>query len=155
MLWASGPTITAISERRERRMIRAMTTLLIFQLMGEVTVIALALPIPGPVLGMLLLLLALVIRGSTPRPLKETAHGLLTHLSLLFVPAGVGVMAHVSLIQSEWLPILATIVLSTLITMYGGHCRYDALAYGSSQTVGKTQRVTGSWNEAYPTYGSI
>lgn len=98
-------------------MIRAMTTLLIFQLMGEVTVITLAIPLPGPVLGMLLLLLALLIRGDVPRPLEETAHGMLGHLSLLFVPAGVGVMVHFSRIRSEWLPILAALVLSTIITM--------------------------------------
>ena len=98
-------------------MIRAMTPLLIFQLMGEVTVIALAIPIPGPVLGMLLLLLALLIRGAAPRQLTETAHGILGHLSLLFVPAGVGVMVHFPRIRGEWLPILATLTLSTIITM--------------------------------------
>ncbi len=98
-------------------MLRALTVLLLFQLVGEVLARSLDLPIPGPVIGMLLLLGALLLRGEAPKTLRDTSQGLLSHLALLFVPAGVGVMAHVERLQDEWLVILVTLVLSTLLTL--------------------------------------
>jgi holin-like protein len=98
-------------------MLRALTILLLFQLAGEVITRALELPIPGPVIGMLLLFVTLVIRGSAPDTLRETAQGLLSYLPLLFVPAGVGVMVHAALLKSEWLAILITLLGSTLIAL--------------------------------------
>lgn len=97
--------------------IGAMMTLLAFQLAGEVLARALRLPLPGPVLGMLLLFAVLIVRGAVPPPLRTVGQALLNHLSLLFVPAGVGVMTHIALIRSAWLPIAATLVLSTLATL--------------------------------------
>lgn len=95
-----------------------ITVLLVCQLVGEVLVLSLALPIPGPVVGMLLLLLALTLRGKKPvHPLPETANALLSHLSLLFVPAGVGVIVHAHRLEDEWLPITAALLLGTLITL--------------------------------------
>jgi holin-like protein len=52
-----------------------------------------------------------------PSPLRQTANGILQHLSLLFVPAGVGVMVHVNRLRGEWLPITVAIVVSTLLTI--------------------------------------
>ena len=98
-------------------MLQSLTILLLFQLAGEVVVRALALPIPGPVIGMLLLFGALSLRGAAPASLARTAHGLLDHLSLLYVPAGVGIMVHFPLIQQEWLAILLTLILSTIVTV--------------------------------------
>jgi holin-like protein len=98
-------------------MIGSLVALLGFQLLGEVLVRSLGLPLPGPVVGMLLLFLMLHLRGGLPEALRVTAQGVLQQLSLLFVPAGVGVMAHIGLISSEWLPVLLVIVVSTLATM--------------------------------------
>jgi holin-like protein len=98
-------------------MVGAIALLLVYQLVGELLVLLLGLPVPGPVIGMLLLFLTLLIRGSTPPPLRDTAQGLLGHLSLLFIPAGVGVMVHAGRIAQEWLPILAALVLSTGVTI--------------------------------------
>lgn len=75
------------------------------------------LPVPGPVLGMVMLFITLVLRGRTSPALSDTANDLLNHLSLLFVPAGVGLMVHFDLIMREWLPISITLVVSTVITM--------------------------------------
>ena len=88
-----------------------------YQLAGEVCVRLLGLSIPGPVMGMLFLLLTLALRGGAPTSLEVTATTLLKHLSLLFVPAGVGVIVHLNRISSEWLPILAALVLSTVISL--------------------------------------
>ena len=102
-------------------MIAALTWLLLYQLTGEILAHVLALPVPGPVIGMALLFLTLVVRGHGERPipkaLQQTASTLLQHLSLLFVPAGTGVMLYLQLIVDEWLPIGVALVISTLGAM--------------------------------------
>ena len=98
-------------------MLAAVTLLLVYQLVGEVAVIALRLPVPGPVVGMALLFVTLIVRGTVADEFRDVANGLLRHLSLLFVPAGVGVMAHLARLEDEWLPISVSLVLSTLLTI--------------------------------------
>lgn len=98
-------------------MIGALAILLGLQLIGEVAVQISGVPIPGPVVGMLLLFSALRWRESLPDALRKTAETLLSHLSLLFVPAGVGIIQHGARLADEWLALLAAMVLSTLITV--------------------------------------
>ncbi|MDH4096381.1 MAG: CidA/LrgA family protein [Betaproteobacteria bacterium] len=98
-------------------MLGAFTVLLVFQLIGEVLVLVSGLPVPGPVVGMLLLFTTLLARGAAPAWLRETCQGLLSHLSLLFVPAGVGVLLHFQRLGAEWLPIAVALVASTVITI--------------------------------------
>ena len=96
-------------------MIPALATLLVFQLIGEVLVRTLNAPVPGPVVGMALLLLALMWRPSTLDAIRPTTQTLLQHLSLLFVPAGVGVMLHLQRLGHEALAIGVALVVSTLV----------------------------------------
>ena len=98
-------------------MIGALAILLILQLVGEVTVRWSGVPLPGPVVGMLLLFLALRWRQALPDTLRTVAETLLSHLSLLFIPAGVGIMRYGALLAEEWLAITITLILSTLITV--------------------------------------
>ena len=98
-------------------MIQAFALILACELVGEVTVQATSLPIPGPVLGMLLLLAWLFLRGGVSDRLERTASALLSNLSLLFVPAGVGVLVHWEAIREGWLPLVVALVGSTLITL--------------------------------------
>lgn len=98
-------------------MLAALTQLLLFQLAGEVIARGLALPIPGPVLGMLLLFVALVLRGGPGRNLQSTGQTLLQHLSLLFVPAGTGIMVHLHRVADEWLPLALSLLVSTTATL--------------------------------------
>jgi holin-like protein len=100
-------------------MLAALTTLLVYQLAGEVLAQALALPVPGPVIGMALLFATLALRRGASAGLRDTANGLLAHLSLLFVPAGVGVMVHFARLGDEWLPIAVALVGSTVLTIAG------------------------------------
>ena len=74
--------------------LNGITLLLVYQLIGEITVRLLGVPIPGPVLGMVMLFVTLMIRGKAPESVDQASTALLSHLSLLFVPAGVGMMAH-------------------------------------------------------------
>src|SRR5512135_1430548 len=98
-------------------MLPALASLLVFQTIGEVLSYALALPIPGPVLGMALLLAFLLVHEPAVAGLRPTCVELLKHLSLLFVPAGTGVMLHVARIADEWLPILVALVASTALAI--------------------------------------
>ncbi|NJD35087.1 MAG: CidA/LrgA family protein [Betaproteobacteria bacterium] len=98
-------------------MIGAITLLLVFQLLGEVLSRAFELPIPGPVIGMALLFATLAARGGPSTDLRDTAQGLLQHLSLLFVPAGTGVMLHYQRLSDEWLPLVVSLLLSTAFTI--------------------------------------
>ena len=97
--------------------LNGIATLLFFQLLGEVIVMMLGLGIPGPVLGMIFLFITLLLIGKVPEFLSFTSSNLLAHLSLLFVPAGVGVVTHLKRIGSEWFPIVTTLFLSTLLSM--------------------------------------
>jgi putative effector of murein hydrolase LrgA (UPF0299 family) len=98
-------------------MLEALTLILVCQLIGEVMVAATGLPVPGPVFGMLLLLGWLFLRGGVSESVGRVADGLLAHFSLLFVPAGVGVLVHWERIRSQWVAIGAALVIGTLITL--------------------------------------
>lgn len=98
-------------------MLAAFTLLLLCQLAGEMAVRLLDLPVPGPVLGLAMLLAGAAFRRGLPPQVESAAGGLLRHLSLLFVPAGVGVLQHLPRIGAEWLAIAAALLLSSVATI--------------------------------------
>jgi holin-like protein len=98
-------------------MINTFAVLLVFQTMGEGLAYALSLPVPGPVIGMLLLFLYLILNSEAVHRLAPTSLELLKHLSLLFVPAGVGIMVHAQRIAAELLPITVALVASTVVSI--------------------------------------
>lgn len=98
-------------------MLESLTIILACQLLGELLVVGTGIPLPGPVVGMALLFGGLLLRGGIPEGLGRTGDALLENLSLLFVPAGVGVMTHLSLLENEWLPISLALIVSTLLTI--------------------------------------
>ena len=96
--------------------LQGLALLLLMQSAGEALSHFLQLPVPGPVVGMVLLLLAL--RWAPVQQANAPAAGfMLTHLSLLFVPVGVGVMTHLALLGTHGLRLVVVIVLSTWIGM--------------------------------------
>lgn len=104
------------------------TWLLLFQCAGEVASRVLGLPVPGPVVGMLLLFVALRMRDRIPDPIGVAADALAKHLSLLFVPAGVGVMMYFGRLAGEWLPIVLALLVSTVVAMAAAALTFAALA---------------------------
>lgn len=97
-------------------MIRGLTVLLLCQLAGEVVVDLTGVPLPGPVLGMVLLFGWLQWRRPAPASgTVRAADGLLKHLQLFFVPAGVGVIAHAAVLREDALPITVALVGSWLV----------------------------------------
>lgn len=98
-------------------MIYAIAALLLFQFVGEFISRWLNIPLPGTLLGMALMLVALCIVGRTPKALQRTSDGLLKHLMLLFVPAVAGIMTQMDYIAAEWLPFIVASVGATAITI--------------------------------------
>lgn len=97
--------------------INTFATLLIFQTLGESLAFAFSLPIPGPVIGMLLLFCYLMLKKDAADRLAPSTLEFLKHLSLLFVPAGVGIMVHAQRVAAEWVPILAALVISAAVSL--------------------------------------
>jgi holin-like protein len=96
--------------------LRGLAWLLVCQSAGELLVRALALPLPGPVIGMLLML-GLLAAKPVRAAVGRCADVLLTHLSLLFVPVGVGVMAHLSSLSAHGWKLALVLLLSTWIAL--------------------------------------
>jgi holin-like protein len=94
----------------------SLTLLLFAQLLGEVIARALNVPIPGPVLGALLMAAFLAWRGISPA-MHETSQTLLRNLALLFVPAGVGIIREAVVLADYWLALSLALLLSTVLTM--------------------------------------
>lgn len=107
-------------------MIASLSLILLCQLAGEAFVRGLGLPMPGPVIGLMILLLLLLLRDRfavlARGPLQDdgveqASRGLLANLSLLFVPAGVGVIQKLDLIVDHGIAFLGVLVISVLITL--------------------------------------
>ena len=97
-------------------LLRGLALLLLCQSVGEGLVRLLHLPLPGPVVGLLLLWLLLGV-PALRRPVASAAEPLLSHLSLLFVPVGVGVVVHADLIANYGVRMLAAVLLSTWLAL--------------------------------------
>jgi len=107
-------------------MIASLSLILLCQLAGEVFVRGLGLPMPGPVVGLLLLLLLLLARDRFAALARGPLHqdgvenasrGLLAHLSLLFVPAGVGVVQKLDLVAEHGIAVAAVLAISVVVTL--------------------------------------
>lgn len=98
-------------------MLNGLIIIIFFQLCGEALVTLLHSPIPGPVAGMLLLWLALALRGGPSAELDEVSSGLIRYLSLFFLPAGVGLFFLPVSIQHYWPAVLAAMVAGTFVSM--------------------------------------
>lgn len=94
-----------------------LTLILFCQLGGELIVSSIGMPVPGPVIGMALLFVGLLIYGSLPEDFSKTADALISNLSLMFIPAGVGVVLHADVIGNDLLPISVALVVSTLLAV--------------------------------------
>ena len=120
-------------------MIESLAVLLLCQLAGEALAHGTGLPLPGPVLGMVLLLALLLWRDAAPdlapAPLRDgrvegVANGLLGHLSLLFVPAGVGVVGALDVLGAHGFALALALVASTAIGLGVTALVFAALARG-------------------------
>ncbi len=98
-------------------LLRGLTWLVVFQLLGTLLSVLLLPQLPGPILGMLLLLFFLMLRGRVGEPLAEASTNLLRYLPLMLVPPATAVMLHVDLIAREIWAIAGALVGSVLLSM--------------------------------------
>ena len=105
-------------------MIISLTIILLCQLLGEVIARGFGWLVPGPVLGMLILLVVLGLRDAIKeripqfgRTLDATGKGLLAHLSLLFIPASVGVVQRLDVLADYGVGLGVAVIVSTFITL--------------------------------------
>ncbi|MDP5308323.1 CidA/LrgA family protein [Paracoccus spongiarum] len=109
-------------------MIGTLATILCFQLVGEVASRALDLPLPGPVVGLVLLVAACLARPALADRIRPATLGLLQHLSLFFVPAGVGIVAHWDLLRQHGVGLALALAGSTLLAIAAGAWVFQAVA---------------------------
>lgn len=98
-------------------MISAWAALLGLQLLGELLVRSLQLPVPGALVGLVLLVCYLMWLGRTPSSLVESSHALLRNLMVMLVPAVVGLIDNVDRVRQEWLPFVAACVVGAIVTL--------------------------------------
>ena len=96
-------------------MLPSLTLLIVCQFAGEALTRAMNLPLPGPVLGLVILLVWLILRGGPTEEMKATSSSLLRYLLLLFVPAGAGVVTQLDVLGQNLLPALVAIAISTAL----------------------------------------
>lgn len=109
-------------------MIPALLAILICQLIGETLARATALPVPGPVLGMALMLAALRLSPRLQALVRPVAEGILRNLLLLFVPAGVGAALQFTALGAATGPVLAAVALSTVLAIAAGAGTFALIA---------------------------
>ena len=109
-------------------MIVSLAIILSFQLVGEIASRALSLPLPGPVVGLLLLVGCCIARPALAERIRPTTMGLLQHLSLFFVPAGVGIVAHLQLLREDGLGLALALMGSTALAIAAGALAFSWVA---------------------------
>ncbi|MFD1343039.1 CidA/LrgA family protein [Litorisediminicola beolgyonensis] len=109
-------------------MIRNISILLLFQLGGESLARLFQLSVPGPVIGLAALFLTFLARPALAERMRETTQGLLSHLSLMFVPAGVGVIAHLDTFGRDGLALGLALLASTTLAILAGVFAFLAVA---------------------------
>jgi len=97
--------------------VSAIFLLIVLQLIGESIVQVSGLPVPGAIIGLILLYAILLLRGEISDEMSRTSGFLLQNLGVLFVPAGVGVIAYLPMIATQWLLILAVLLVSVCATI--------------------------------------
>lgn len=100
-------------------LVKSLSILFGFLLLGEGIGILLQIPVPGSVIGMLLLTLALQLKLVRVESVKPASDLLIKNLSLLFVPPGVGLMLYTNLLRQELLPLLSAFLISTVVVLGG------------------------------------
>src|SRR3546814_12698514 len=95
----------------------AITILFMMQAAGEVLARLTGLPLPGPLIGMLLMLAALMAYGRVPAGLRDTCHHVPRHLMLFFVPLVAGIMMYFGPLEREWIPFLLACIGGVALTI--------------------------------------
>lgn len=95
----------------------AIAVLFAMQIFGVALARLTGVPLPGPLIGMLLLLAALMAYGRVPQGMRDTCHHVLKHLMLLFIPPTAGIMLYFGPLEREWIPFLMACIVAAVLTI--------------------------------------
>jgi holin-like protein len=109
-------------------MLLGLVLLILLQFFGEGIARITGLPVPGPVIGLAFLAGAALVWPKLLDLIAPAADALLRHLSLLFIPAGVGILQHIGLVRAEAFAIVSVLIGSTLVTLVVTALVFRALA---------------------------
>ena len=99
------------------KMFKELSLLLLYSVIGEGVRMFFHLPVPGSIIGILLLFLSFQTKLLKPTAIEDTANFLLNHLTILFVPAGVGLMQYYGAIKYTWPSLLGAVVVCSLVSL--------------------------------------
>ncbi|MBO0453834.1 MULTISPECIES: CidA/LrgA family protein [Enterococcus] len=99
------------------KMFKELSLLLLYSIIGEGLRLFFKLPVPGSIIGILLLFLSFQTKLLKPSAIEDTANFLLNHLTILFVPAGVGLMQYYGAIKYTWPVLLGAVVVCSFVSL--------------------------------------
>ncbi|MDU5334243.1 CidA/LrgA family protein [Enterococcus sp.] len=99
------------------KLFKELSLLLLYSIIGEGLRMFLHLPVPGSIIGILLLFISFQSKLLKPSAIEDTANFLLNHLTILFVPAGVGLMQYYGAIKYTWPILLGAVVVCSLVSL--------------------------------------
>ena len=129
-------------------MLYAIAVLFAFQLLGEFLVRVSGLPLPGALVGTLLLLIGLLFYKRLPKPLEDTAQVLLQNMMLLFIPVIAGVMLEFDHLRREWLPFVLSCVVGAAVTFTATALTFRFFLQRERAKSTKDEAATGNEQEA-------
>ena len=129
-------------------MLYALATLFAFNLLGELLVRVSGLPLPGALVGTLMLLIGLLFYKRLPKPLEDTAQVLLQNMMLLFIPVIAGVMLEFDHLRREWLPFVLSCVVGAAITFTATALTFRFFLQRERAKSTKDEAATGNEQEA-------
>ena len=113
-------------------MVKGFIVLIALLLVGNVLSETLSLPVPGSVIGMVMLFIGLCVLKSVPDDVGKVSDGLVAHIGLLFVPAGAGISLYLGMIAENWLVIILASLGSTILTLMFVALVFKALSKGQA-----------------------
>ena len=103
---------------RSLKILQAFLYIFMFLGLGELVVYFIDIPVPGNILGMILIFVALKLKLIKLETVKPASDKLIQYLMLFFVPFGVGLLAYFDFIKAHWLVLVIVATLSTLVTLF-------------------------------------
>lgn len=131
----------ALNFIERRQMLYALILILCCQLAGEIASRATGIPLPGPVIGMAMMLGLLVSSERIRALIRPTGQGILGHMSLMFVPAGVGVVGHLAILSGQAGALAAALIGSTVLAIVVGALTFAWVARLTSPATAEDQKA--------------
>ncbi|AKX55148.1 murein hydrolase transporter LrgA [Thiopseudomonas alkaliphila] len=98
-------------------LLRGLSMLILFQLLGTAINVLFLPMLPGPILGFVLMFVYLLLRGGVSENINLASSSLLKYLPLLLTPPAVGIMAHTDAVMADFWAVFGSLVISVLVSV--------------------------------------